>query len=102
MELRTKRWVRLTNEDVEQLENDETDPILPGLGYRVSDTHVEYHIDCHPKLASKEPSYSARMYPNVRSNGGGQALAKIGWLNHHGEWDLQSGFWVKRLPYAIF
>ena len=66
MELRTKRWVRLTNEDVEQLENDETDPILPGLGYRVSDTHAEYHIDCHPKLASKEPSYSARMPPNVR------------------------------------
>jgi hypothetical protein len=33
---------------------------------------------------------------------GGQALAKIGWLNHHGEWDLQSGFWLKRLPYAIF
>ena len=51
LEIGTKRWVKLTNEEAEELENDETSPIVPRLGYHVSDNHVEYYIDCHRKLA---------------------------------------------------
>ena len=40
LKIRTKRWVRLTNEELEELENDETDLILPVLRYWLSDTHV--------------------------------------------------------------
>ena len=65
-EKRTKRWVRLTNEEVERLENDETNPLLPGVGQRVSETHVEFHIDCHPSFRLMEPTLSARNPPGVR------------------------------------
>ena len=62
----TKRWVRLTNEEVERLENDKVHPLLPDVGHRVSETYVEFHIDCQPSFRSMEHTVSVWNPPGVR------------------------------------
>ena len=51
---------------MERLENDETHPLLPGVGHGVSETHVEFHIDCHSSFRLREPNLSARSPSGVR------------------------------------
>ena len=61
-EKRAKLWVRLTNEEAVALENNATNPLLPDVGHRISDTHIEFHIDCHPSFLTRERFLSARIH----------------------------------------
>ena len=65
-EKRVMLWVRLTNEEVEVLENDPVTPLLPDVGHRIGDTHKEFHIDCHPSFLPRERFLAARIKPDAR------------------------------------
>ena len=48
------------------MENNATNPLLPDVGHRISDTHIEFHIDCHPSFLTRERFLSARIDPDAK------------------------------------